>query len=408
MSAVLNGIKVVELCEIMQGPLAGQTLGDLGADVIKIERGTRGDAMRQLDRNAVENEEMSSYFTALNRNKRSVSVDLKTPGGVDILHRLLAEADVLVHNYRPAAIQRLGLTYEDLAPRYPRLVYAAASGFGDNGPLAHKAGQDMLAQTLSGLARAVGDPQVESYLSPTPAGDFASGMLLAQGVLAALFERERSGLGQQVTVNLLDTSVAMQMLETAALTMYGRDLNWVTQWYSGTFATRDGIVTVLGLFRDNAVGLLCKALGVEDISTRPELSGTELQARNKDRVNAVLAPAVARLTTSEAVAAFDEVDLLSAPQLSLEEALTHPQLAANGTLVDVDVTRQEPARVVGYPVRLSRTPAAVARAVPELGEHTDEVLTELGLDKAEISSLTRERAVERRAAALARWSRQHV
>ena len=394
MNVALEGIKVVELCEIMQGPLAGQTLGDLGADVIKIERGTRGDAMRVLDRYAVEHDRMSSYFTALNRNKRSISVDLKTPGGMGIVHRLLVEADVLVHNYRPEAIQRLGLSYPDLAARYPRLIYAAASGFGDTGPLVHKAGQDMLAQTLSGLARAVGDDRVESYLSPTPAGDFASGTLLVQGVLAALLERARSGRGQQVTVNLFDTSVAMQMLETAARTMYGQELNWVTQWYSGTFATRDGVVTVLGLFRDNAVGLLCQALGVEDISAWSELATTELQARNKDKANVVLAPAVAQLTTEEALAAFDKVDLLSAPQLSLGEALAHPQLAANELLVDVNVARQAPARVVGYPVRLSRTPAVVAREVPERGQHTDEVLTELGFDEAAITSLARDRAIE--------------
>ncbi|MDQ0379494.1 CaiB/BaiF CoA transferase family protein [Amycolatopsis thermophila] len=393
MSRALEGIRVVELCEIMQGPLAGQTLGDLGADVVKVERGERGDAMRTLDREAVDNGHVSSYFVALNRNKRSVVLDLKTAGGREILHRLLADADVLVHNYRPHAIRRLGLSYADLAPRYPRLVYGSASGFGATGPLAHKPGQDMLAQTVSGLARAVGDPRLASYLNPTAQVDYASGMGLVQGILAALLERERSGRGQEVHVNLLDTAVAMQMLEAAAHSMYAEELNWVTQWYGGTFRTTDGVVTVLGLFRDNAVRLICDALEIPDLSLRPELATTELQARNKDFVNEVVAPVVAGLSTAEALGRFEAADLLCAPQLALPETLQHPQIAANELLVDVDVPGQDRARVVGYPVRLSRSRADVRRAVPRLGQHTCEVLAELGYSPWQIAEFTRQGAV---------------
>ncbi|MFD2415570.1 CaiB/BaiF CoA transferase family protein [Amycolatopsis pigmentata] len=402
MSRALEGIRVVELCEIMQGPLAGQTLGDLGADVVKVERGERGDAMRTLDREAVENGRMSSYFVALNRNKRSISLDLKTPAGREILHRLLAEADVLVHNYRPHAVRGLGLSYEDLASRYPRLVYGSASGFGATGPLAHKPGQDMLAQTVSGLARAVGDPRLTSYLNPTAQVDYTSGMGLVQGILAALLERERSGRGQEVRVNLLDSAVAMQMLEAAAHTLYAEHLNWVTQWYSGTFATTDGVVTVLGLFRDNAVRLICDALEIPDLSLRPELSTTELQARNKDVVNEVIAPVVAKLSTEQALERFEAVDLLCAPQLTLAEVLRHPQLAANELLVDVDVPGQDRARVVGYPVRLSRSRADVRRAVPRRGEHTGEVLGELGYTPEEIAEFGRQGVVRIEAAAHSR------
>ncbi|MEV7037569.1 CaiB/BaiF CoA-transferase family protein [Amycolatopsis sp. NPDC051061] len=387
MSRALEGVRVVELCEVMQGPLAGQTLGDLGADVVKIERGLRGDMMRTLDQQAAGQGRISAYFVALNRNKRSISVDLKSPEGIKILHRLLARADVLVHNYRPAAVRRLGLSYEDLADRYPRLVYASASGFGDTGPLAHKPGQDMLAQTVSGLARAVGDARLSSYLNPTAQVDYASGAGLVQGVLAALFERERSGRGQQVSVNLLDTALAMQMMEAAAHTMYGAELNWVTQWYSGTFATTDGVVTVVGLFRDNAVRLLCAALDVADLSTRPELATTELQARNRDVANAVLAPVVAELSTDEVMARFESVDLLCAQQLSLAEALQQPQVAANDLLVEVAVAGEKPARVVGYPVRLSRSPGDVRREVPALGQDTGEVLAEIGFSTGEIEAL---------------------
>ncbi|HLU59234.1 MAG TPA: CaiB/BaiF CoA-transferase family protein [Pseudonocardia sp.] len=395
MSRALEGIRVLELCEIMQGPLAGQTLGDLGADVIKVERGPNGDAMRLLDRAAVENGWVSSYFASLNRNKRSISLDLKTPGGMRVLHRLLERTDVLIHNYRPDAVRRLGLSYADLVQRYPRLIYASASGYGPDGPMAHRPGQDMLAQSVSGLARAFAAPGRRSELNPTAQVDFASGMLLVQGVLAALYERERSGHGQEVTVNLLDTAVSMQMMEVAAHTMYGEELNWVTQWYGGTFDTTDGVITVLGLFRPNALQRICTALGIEDLSLRPELATPELQARNRDIANEIIAPVVARLSTEEALERLGSVDVLCAPQLTIQEALRHPQVRHNGLLVEVDVADQFRAQLIGYPVRLSRSPGTVRRPVPRLGQDTVEVLRELGLGAAEIDRLDDEGAIRR-------------
>lgn len=395
MSRALEGIQVLELCEVMQGPLAGQTLGDLGADVIKVERGPNGDAMRLLDRSAAENGWVSSYFAALNRNKRSIGLDLKTRDGMRILHRLLERTDVLIHNYRPDAVRRLGLSYADLVQHYPRLIHASASGFGTDGPLAHKPGQDMLAQSISGLARAFAAQGRRSVLNPTAHVDHASGMALVQGVLAALYERERSGHGQEVTVNLLDTAVSMQMMEVAAHTMYGEDLNWVTQWYGGTFDTTDGVVTVLGLFRDNALRLICSALGIEDLSLRPELATTELQARNREIANAVIAPVVARLSAAEALERFESADLLCTPQLTLREALRHPQVQHNGLLVEVEVAGQFQAQLVGYPVRLSRSPGTVRRPVPRLGQDTVEVLRELGFGAEEIDRLGDEGAIRR-------------
>lgn len=383
----LAGICVLDLGEIMQGPLAAQVLGDFGAEVIKVERGVNGDMMRSLDREAVEAGEPCSYFVAVNRNKRSVGLNLKTREGMAALHRLLERADVLVHSYRPAAVRRLGLTYKELSERYPKLVYASASGFGETGPYAHKAGQDMLAQSLSGMARTVGDPHLAAHIMPVPVVDYASGMALAQGILAALLERERSGRGQKVNVNLLDTALALQTLESASRLMYGRDTNWVTDWYSGVFETEDGMVTVLGLFRENALHLLCKALEVEDLSCRPEFATADLQARNKEQANEVLRDVVRELTTEQAIERFDSADLLSAPLLTLEEALRHPQVLENGTITRVEVGGRTSTRILGNPVRLSRTPATITRGVADVGQHTEPVLREFGFTEAEIDGL---------------------
>ncbi|WIY01184.1 CaiB/BaiF CoA-transferase family protein [Amycolatopsis mongoliensis] len=393
MNRVLDGIRVLDLGEIMQGPLAAQVLGDFGADVIKVERGIGGDLMRSLDRESAEAGEPCSYFVAVNRNKRSVSLNLKTREGMDALHRLLAGADVLVHSYRPAAVRRLGLTYEDLAERYPKLVYASASGFGESGPYAHKAGQDMLAQSLSGMARTVGDPNLTAHILPVPVVDYASGMALAQGILAALLERERSGRGQHVSVNLLDTALALQTLESASLLMYQRETNWVTDWYSGIFETSDGMVTVLGLFRENALHLVCKALEVADLSRRPEFATAELQARNKDQANESLRDTVRALTTDEAIARFDAADLLSAPLLTLEEALAHPQVLENGTITQVEVGGRRTTRILGNPVKLSRTPATTRQGVADVGEHTEPVLREFGFTDDDLARLRASGAV---------------
>lgn len=393
MKRALEGVRVLDLGEVLQGPIAAQVLGDFGAEVVKIERGINGDITRTLDRAAIDVGEPASYFVGVNRNKRSVSLNLKTREGMATLHRLLEQADVLLHTFRPSAVRRLGLSYEDLADKYPGLVYASATGFGESGPYAHKAGQDMLAQSLSGMARTVGDPTLRAHLMPVPTVDYASGMALAQGVLAALYERERSGLGQKVSVNLLDTALALQTLESASLLMYERETNWVTDWYSGIFETRDGMVTVLGLFRDNALHLVCKALGVDDLSRRPEFATADLQARNKERANEVLRGTVEAMTTEEAIQRFDSVDLLSAPLLTLREALKHPQVLENGIITEVETGGHRSTRILGNLVKLSRTPATVRRGVPALGEHTESVLRESGFTDADIAELRASGAV---------------
>lgn len=371
---VLNGIRVVDLSEVYQGPLAAQSLGDFGADVIKVERAGSGEVLRGTDQHAREHGLMSSHFVAANRNKRSIALDLKSTDDIELLKKLIGRADVLIHNYRPGVAERLGLGYEQLSELNPRLIYASSSGFGETGPLAGMGGQDLVIQTLSGMAyesaSSSGEPQ---FVNP-PAIDFASGMVLVQGILLALLDRERTGLGQKVGTCLLDTAVAIQSLEGTTQLMYGNTTRWFDLALNLVLKTSDGWVTALGFFRENPLALLCAAVGIPDASEQPHLRTAEAQLAHREEIKQLLAGHFSRLTTAEAMQRLAAQDLLCAPVQSLAEALRHPQLRENRMLWSVSIKGQGEATVVGNPLKLSRTPATVRLSPPLLDEHKDEVL----------------------------------
>lgn len=385
MSTILQGLTVLELCEVYQGPLAGQCLGDFGARVIKIERGPLGDPLRAGDFYARERGLMSSYFAAANRNKESVCLDLKQPAGIEALRALVKTADVLLHNYRPGVMEKLGLGYEDLAALNPRLVYAAASGFGETGPWATMAGQDILIQSISGIAAKPGAPP--QYVN-APLSDYASGMLLVQGILLALMERAQSGRGQKVAVSLLDTAVSIQSLEAAAELNYGVETRWLDRALNFPVEASDGWLTVLGFFRDNPLQLICQALELDDLSVELKVPTAAEQLARRDDIVARLAPAFRARRVADAVERLQRVGILSAAVLAFRQALQLPQLAHNGMVRTVPVAGQGDMRVIDHPLRLSRTPHTVRRGPPRLGEHTQVVLAELGYDETRARAAT--------------------
>src|SRR5690606_11997067 len=374
MSAVLDGVKVLELCEVFQGPLAGQILGDFGADVIKIEKPGKGDSLRHSDTVATAQGKMGGYFAAVNRNKRSICLNLKDEQDREFFLKLAGEADVLMHNYRPGVLERLGFGYEVLEKLNPRLVYAAASGFGETGPLSGMAGQDFLIQSMSGLSwKTTASGEKPTFIN-VPIADYTSGVLLAQGILLALLERTRSGRGQHVNVSLFSALISMQILEAATHLSYDYETHWYERALNFTAHASDGWLSVIGFFRDNPLQLICKGLGLEDLSLRPEWSDKHAQARNKEAIAAHLAPHFAALTVQQCVDKLQGQGVLAAPILSFEEALAHPQTRENGLITDVPVEGQDDMRLVANPLRLSRTPATVRRGPPALGSHRDEIL----------------------------------
>lgn len=381
----LIGIKVLELGMVLQVPLAAQMLGDYGADVIKVERPPDGDLIRNLDEVGTGLGEMSCYYAAIGRNKRTLCVDVKNAKGREILEHLIDKADVLIHNFRPGVMERLGFGPDDVMKRNPRLIYAVSTAFGADGPLSKLPGQDMLAQSLSGLALNGVAPGEPPRLMCTPMVDYAAAASLTQGILAALFERERSGKGDLVTTSLFDVAVAMQILEISSLSMYNYETNWLQ--YSMVFQTGDGWVTVLTLFRSNPLKLLCEAFDVEDMSTDPELADASLQRENLKKIHERFGPIIAAYTTEECMERLADTDILSAPVMNLKDALEHPQTLKNGVIWDVPVPGHGNVRLAGNPVRLSRHAPYVEHPPSQLGEMSEQILSDFGYAPDEIAEL---------------------
>src|SRR5438874_761744 len=243
----LSGIRIIDFTQVMLGPVCTQMLGDYGADVIKIERKGAGDLSRTTFEPVVGHD--NPVFCSLNRNKRSVARDLKHPDHLAAVRALIADADVVVNNFRAGVMERIGLGYDDCRRLNPRIIYAVGTGYGLTGPYAHKGGQDVLAQAMSGVMARRSDPSVPLALPGTAFADYAAGMHLVQGVLLALLQREKTGRGQLVAVSLLDSMVAAQMQEGTTWLMRGRELNWAAMPLSGVFETRDGAVVMVGAFK---------------------------------------------------------------------------------------------------------------------------------------------------------------
>jgi crotonobetainyl-CoA:carnitine CoA-transferase CaiB-like acyl-CoA transferase len=387
----LEGIRVLDLTGVLFGPLAAQTLGDWGAEVIKVEP-LAGDTWRNSGQ--FRNRGMSGQFMAVNRNKRSLALDLKHPRGKAVLQRLIPTVDALVSNVRPAALARLGFSYEDCLKLNPRLVYAAATGFGQDGPWAARPAFDEIAQAASGLASAMGTDDEPAFV-PSLVGDKICGLSLAGAVCAALLRRERTNEGQMVEVPMLETLAAfnsIEMLGGHAFVPPIGPVGYKRMKERRPVRTKDGWLTMLPYSGENWCAFF-EAVGhpecIEEFSVRDPVQ----RASNIDKIYKRMGEIALTRTTAEWEETLLRIDVPHTAFAKLTEVAEQPHLKAVGMFVDLDHPTEGRIRQARPATRFSESPAGIHRMAPRLGEHTDAVLKEAGFSEAEIAALVESKVV---------------
>ncbi|MEL6181807.1 MAG: CoA transferase, partial [Myxococcota bacterium] len=391
--AALDGIRVVDFTQMMLGPWSTQFLGDMGADVIKVERPGKGEWERGL---AAMGEFLggdSPFFLAMNRNKRSITVNLKEERGKDIIRALVKDADVVVENFRPGVMERLGLGYEALKEINPGIIYAAGSGWGQSGPYVKRPGQDLLVQAMSGMAAQNGrgtEPPV-----PT-AGSFidaSTAITLAFSVMVALFHRERTGEGQRVDASLFNTIIAMQCQELVA--HMNLDKPWMRSdagigapWLGapfGIYETQNGYMAI----SINPLGVLGELLEID----LADYDSEETAYAHRDKVRELVQARVKLQTTEHWLDLFATKDLWCAKVQDFDDLVNDPQVAHNDLIQEIEHPKAGKIKVIGMPVQFSETPGTIRLAPPIVGEHTDEVLAEIGYSTEDIATFHAEAIV---------------
>jgi formyl-CoA transferase len=390
----LEGLRVIDLTVAMAGPFCTMNLADMGADVVKVEP-PEGEEMRRPGR--VQKSGVSGSFLAVNRNKRSLAVDLKQPEGVEILRRLAARADVFVENYRPGVAERLGVGYEALQAVNPRLVYCSLSGFGQTGPYASRGGFDLIAQGMSGIMSVTGAEGGPPAKSGIPVSDLAAGLFAAYGVLCALEHRDRTGEGQQVDTSLLEAAMALTVWESSEYWVTGKapqalgSAHRLSAPYQALRAA-DGFFTV-GANNDKLFEGFCRAIERPDLLEDPRFADRRARLANR----AELIPTIERTTSTGPralwLARLEREGVPSGPINTYDETLNDPHILDRQMVVEVTHPEVGPVKALGVPVKLSDTPGTVRRAAPRLGEHTAEILAELGYDAAARARLRERRVV---------------
>jgi CoA:oxalate CoA-transferase len=387
----LADVKVLDLTWVLSGPYASMVLCDLGAEVIKVERPPYGDVARTTGPHL--NGE-SSYFFSVNRGKKSTLLDLKRPEGRDLFLRLVEKVDVVMENFTPGTMDGLGLGYQALSTRNPRLIYAATSGFGQTGPDRMKPALDIVVQGMGGVMSITGEEGSGRPVRPgLSLGDIAAGLFTAIGILAALHERERSGRGQLVDISMLDCQIAILENAFARYSATGVPPKAIgTRHPLSTpfqaFPTRDGhIVIALGFGTENIWGLFCALIERPELIDDPRFATPALRTKNHATLEPILNEALRQRTTAEWLSEFEPLGMPCGPLHTIPQAAAYPQVAAREMLVDVASERGNRLRIANSPIKLSRTPAGIRGGPPAVGRHTREVLASLlGLSEAAVEA----------------------
>ena len=393
--SALSGMVVLDLTQIMAGPFCTMVLADMGANVIKVEKPNGGDDNRRMGPPFIK--DWSAGFLALNRNKRSLAVDLRSEMGKATFRRLVQDADAVVENFRPGVMERLGLGYESLISIKPSLVYCSVSGFGNTGPDAAKGGFDLVAQGVSGLMSITGHPGMPPAKVGVPITDISAGLLSANGVLCAYIHALKTGQGQQVDTSLMEAGIAYTVWESSVYFADGDvpgplgSAHRVSAPYQA-LRTSDGYLNI-GAATQPTWEQLCRAIGAEGLIDDPRFKLPGDRKSRQDELAALLEETFVTDTTANWLAMLEEAGVVAGPIYNMDQVYKDPQVLARNMLVDINDPDWGTIHNIGVPVKFSATPGRIRTRAPMLGEHSVEVLMEHGFSEAEVGALLADRVV---------------
>ncbi|MCL6478309.1 MAG: CoA transferase [Peptococcaceae bacterium] len=392
MNLPLDGIIVLDLTKVLAGPFCCMQLADFGATVIKIEPPGLGDDSRYIGPH-VKGE--STYFVSVNRNKKSVTLNLKSPDGIEIFRGMVKKADVLVENFRPGTMDKLGLGYQEISGINPSIIYASGSGFGQTGPYREKPAYDPIVQSLGGIMSVTGDPGGHPVRVGVSIGDLAAGLYLTQGILLALLYREKTGRGQHIDVAMLDCQVALLENHIARYLIAGQIPRPIGNRHPslapfGSFATADGHITIAA-GNNKLWALLCDVLGKPHLVSDPRFVNNVDRVANYSELAREMEEVLRTKTSAQWADILNRADIPCAPVQTVEQVIDHPQVRAREMIVEQFHPVLGKVSVAGVPVKMSATPGRIKDPAPLLGQHTEEVLRELmGFDEQTIKRLKKE------------------
>lgn len=389
----LQDLKVLDLTRVLAGPYATMILADMGADVLKVEMPKTGDDSRAFG--PFVNEE-SAYFMSINRNKRSMTLNLKTDEGKEILRKLIKEADVVVENYRPGTMEKFGLGYDEIKKINDKVIYAACSGFGHSGPYEKRPAYDAIVQAMGGIMSITGPEGGEPTRVGASVGDVVAGIFTATGILTALYNREKTGKGQKVDVAMLDCQVAILENAIARYFISGENPKPIGNRHPSitpfeSFGTKDGKI-MIAIGNDKLWAKFCKLTGKEELIEDERFVNNGLRTKNHSEIKEIVSEILEKEKTKYWIDLFDRENIPATEINQIDKVVTNPQVIARDMIIEVDHPVAGGVKMSGIPIKLSDTPGSIRTAAPILGEHTDEVLKKYGYSEEEIKEF-REKGV---------------
>lgn len=390
MTHLLSGIRVLDLTHVLAGPFCTQILGDLGAEVIKIERPGMGDPTRKMPPYYLQDDQ-SAYFLALNRNKKSLTLDLKKPEGREIFYALAKKSDVVINNFTPGTMEKLGLGYEDLQKVNPRIIYASITGYGQTGPYRERPSYDIIVQAMGGVMSYTGEPGQPPVRCGIPIGDLGGAVFGVIGILAALVSRSLTGKGRMVDISMLDVQIALHTYRAKYYFVAGEipqpvGTAHVSNVPLRAYQTKDSYI-VIEAHMDHFFKNLCKGLGLDHLPDDPRFNSRAKRLENREELDRILEEAFLQKTTAEWWNLFNRLEVPSGPIYTLDKALEDPQVLSRNMVVEIDSPHVGRLKDVGCPVKASGV-IPNYNPPPALGEHTEKVLIDfLGYSPGKISEL---------------------